>query len=37
MHQIKKHWQARVDEQLMIRHKKKPNIDELLQIIKKYK
>ena len=37
MYQIKKHWQERVDEQLMIRHKKKPTIDELLHIIKKYK
>jgi hypothetical protein len=33
---IKKHWQERVDEQLRIRNKKKPTIQELLDLINKY-
>lgn len=37
MYQIKKHWQEWVDEQLFKRNKKKPTIDELLEIIKKYR
>lgn len=37
IYQIKKFWQEWVDEQLRKRHKKKPRIDELLEIIKKYK
>lgn len=37
IYQIKKNWQDWVDEQLRIRHKKKPKIDDLLKIIEKYK
>lgn len=34
---IKRFWQDRVDENLKKRHKKKPSIKDLLQIIEKYK
>jgi len=35
--QIKRYWIERVDQQRFTKHKRKPNIDELLAIIEKYK
>ena len=37
IYQINRFWQERVDEQLRKRHKKKPTIQELIDIIEKYK
>lgn len=37
VHQIKRFWQERVDKQLLERHKIKPSIEYLNEIIEKYK